>query len=177
MLSHHSWPGCRRGALGYSWPRRPPSVFSSDHRRVRLWESRRACWISISLIFFAVLGADLWTPATTFAVTRHYPWDKFLGDLCYPIYLVHVTVIIWVRTSTRRPSGLSTRQLWLIDGLVVIVALIIYAVCDRPMDGLRKRRFSRMMSSEAAISDERPRTLPLNGYKGCWRCFTAPAVR
>jgi peptidoglycan/LPS O-acetylase OafA/YrhL len=81
-----------------------------------------------------------------FVVTRHLRSDKFLGDLCYPIYLTHITVIIWVR-AFRAPASLSTGDLWVIDGLVIVVALIIYAICDRPMDRFRKLRFARSVRS------------------------------
>jgi peptidoglycan/LPS O-acetylase OafA/YrhL len=132
------------------------------------------------LIFFAVLGTALWTPAAAallksvridvapetlflfalpflippaFIVTRDLRSDKFLGDLCYPIYLVHVTVIIWVRTFSGAAVPLSTGQLWAIDGLVILVALIIYAICDRPMDRVRKLRFSRSVRGGMTASD------------------------
>ena len=157
------------GLLSYRAYRRP----------VGLWQNRRACWLLTSLMFLAVLGAERWTPLAAalltsiradvapetlflfalpllippaFAVTRNLRTDKFLGDLCYPMYLTHVAVIIWVR-SFRGALPLSTGQLWAIDGLVILVALFIYAICDRPMNRFRKMRFSRSVRGGMAVSE------------------------
>ena len=147
--------------------------YRAYRRRSGPWQNTRVCWFLTSLMFLAVLGASVWTPAaarlleslridiapeslflvvlpflipSAFAVTRHLRSDKFLGDLCYPIYLTHITVILWAR-AFRAPGSLSPGDLWAIDGLVIVVALIIYAICDRPMDRFRKLRFSRPVRS------------------------------
>ena len=148
-----------------------------------LWQNKALCWLLSALLLAAVLGFGLWAPVASmllnklridldptalflvllpflipaaFVATRNLRADKFLGDLCYPIYLVHVAVIVWVRTVTGQAGAFSTGQLLVIDCLVMMVALCIYAVCDRPVERFRKARFSRSVPEETGAPDRQP---------------------
>jgi peptidoglycan/LPS O-acetylase OafA/YrhL len=65
------------------------------------------------------------------------PLDRSLGDLSYPLYLVHWPLIAIVREHMGR--GLDAKALAVLAA--VLLTLALYVVVDRPIDKVRRRLF------------------------------------
>lgn len=63
--------------------------------------------------------------------------DRRLGELSYPLYLIHMLVIVIAANLVGRDLGARV----LACGLAVIVALVLYRLLDRPIDAWRQRVF------------------------------------
>lgn len=63
-------------------------------------------------------------------------WDRFLGDLSYPMYITHFTVI-WVVGW----SGIvGSESKWLCLGATLAVSVVLSLAVERPLDRWRQRR-------------------------------------
>jgi peptidoglycan/LPS O-acetylase OafA/YrhL len=95
---------------------------------------------------FYLLAASL-TPVI-FHLTRSSRIDRILGDLSYPLYIVHTTVVgyIFVRWGVR-PILSSVAS--------VAIALLLLVVFDRPFERWRQRRIGRL-AREALIPEPVP---------------------
>lgn len=73
-----------------------------------------------------------------FAMTRNSVVDRFIGDLSYPIYISHWTVI---RTSRYYLGSSVSPETFKIVCIISIflAALAIYLAIDRPIEGIRRR--------------------------------------
>jgi len=65
------------------------------------------------------------------------PLDRHLGNLSYPLYLVHVPVISWMVEHL----GEGQAAKLMAGGLSCAVALALYILFDRPVDSIRLRIF------------------------------------
>lgn len=63
--------------------------------------------------------------------------DRQLGDISYPLYLVHVPIILWVRATW----GAGDLVRILAVGAAIIGALALYALIDRPLETRRRKAF------------------------------------
>ncbi len=82
-----------------------------------------------------------------FHVSRRSGWDRWVGELSYPIYLLHVPVK-WVLLAAR---GVQTKDSADVSGLALVAATlaaagIMVAVIDRPLERFRRRRFERQVA-------------------------------
>lgn len=92
-----------------------------------------------------------------FAHTRNWKIDRYIGDLSYPIYIIHIPVIIAVATF-------GMRMEW--RGLFVVAATLLLSVVAKhfiqdPVDRLRRARFSRAVESGVSSAD---RARPTRGH-------------
>lgn len=92
-----------------------------------------------------------------FATTADWRWDRFVGELSYPIYLTHALVIAAVQVATRR-LDLGFAAFWLTAGVTVGVSLALHLLVERPVDRFR-RRFTTGRGSHG-VPEPTPRTRP-----------------
>jgi peptidoglycan/LPS O-acetylase OafA/YrhL len=126
-------------------------IFS--YRCYQRWQ-RRAAWLTrlrpwISGAYFGfVLGAAYHgasQPVTVLATVlalpflfdafRDRPWDRFVGDLSYPVYLWHVTLQwalwwLWPAAAAQAPA---------VMGLVLLWALLLALLIEAPLRRYRAR--------------------------------------
>lgn len=92
-------------------------------------------------LVYLVIAASL---PLVFLATREVTWDRWVGDLSYPIYLTHLLVLAAVLHHEIPYPTWST----LLGSVVVSVVLL--AAVDRPVDRWRQRR---AVSSSAPCPD------------------------
>jgi peptidoglycan/LPS O-acetylase OafA/YrhL len=86
----------------------------------------------LSKLVEAALTAALFAGiAALFRRTRSNMFDRFVGDLSYPLYVSHVLIASFVGANR-----------WLIAASSIGAAIIIYVCVDRPIDAWRHRRFA-----------------------------------
>jgi peptidoglycan/LPS O-acetylase OafA/YrhL len=93
------------------------------------------------LVYLAVA----WTTVPVlFQGTRQSAADRWIGELSYPIYLVHIPVK-WVLLASRGVERKDTVEIaggaLIMATLVVATVLVVFV--DRPLERLRRRRFER----------------------------------
>jgi peptidoglycan/LPS O-acetylase OafA/YrhL len=75
-----------------------------------------------------------------FGHTRTYRLDFFLGELSFPIYLIHYAFVsTLVHTQVAMPFGLSTFSVVL--GLTITTALVLNYLVQIPLDKWRHNSF------------------------------------
>jgi peptidoglycan/LPS O-acetylase OafA/YrhL len=93
-----------------------------------------------TMAFYGVLCLSL---PFIFALTKDIGWDRWIGELSYPLYLCHMLVISVVRSLGDLPLALHA-VVSIVLSLVVSTALVIWI--DRPLARIRERRLSRRMT-------------------------------
>ena len=73
-----------------------------------------------------------------FAATSGSPYDRMIGEISYPLYLLHQ--IIFSEPILRRTSGLTRDFVILL--LPLIAAALAYVLIERPFEAWRARRYS-----------------------------------
>lgn len=142
------------GALGYY-------VYASgrDNRRARL----NALLILISILVFVCLAINksqgfqslpsiLFLAIVIIAVPRLFElsknvgWDRYLGELSYPIYICHF-LFGWILLPETRLASYGALF------LTIAASILIYHFVDRPIDSWRQKRLVRIqrMANERAL--------------------------
>jgi peptidoglycan/LPS O-acetylase OafA/YrhL len=72
-----------------------------------------------------------------FKLTANWKWDRWVGELSYPLYLVHMAVL-WAVKWTAARWGMEWSS-----GVVLAISLglavVLYLLVDRPFDLFRRR--------------------------------------
>lgn len=89
-----------------------------------------------------------------FGAMRHRRWDRFLGDLSYPFYLVQFLVIALADRLTPELGGPG------LTALALAGAVVLYLAVDRPVSRLRRRRLRAAPPVPRTAAPERPVPLP-----------------
>ena len=82
-----------------------------------------------------------------FALTRKNRFDLNLGNLSYPIYVVH-SLVLWIAAAVFHHlygdvNGLKLVMISLVSiGGVLFVSIILYIVIDKPVDEMRQHRLA-----------------------------------
>jgi peptidoglycan/LPS O-acetylase OafA/YrhL len=116
-----------------------------------------ALWLGNIILVFA-MGRPTWavpyymncvlTGTSTLLLTAHYSvtprlrrLDSRLGDLCYPVYLIHMQVGFAVATlfTLATPPPPAPRLLFVAAPFVLIVAWVLLRIVDDPVEHLRTR--------------------------------------
>jgi peptidoglycan/LPS O-acetylase OafA/YrhL len=109
--------------------------------------TRLASVSALLLIFLAV--------PVLFRVTRNSNLDRYLGELSYPIYIGHLWVI-WL-LGMGMPLGSGVLYFAAVTVLTVLLAAVLYALVDRPVDRWRQKRFEAESGSSADSELPHPR--------------------
>ena len=80
-----------------------------------------------------------------FGVTKNLSWDRFIGDLSYPVYLVH----LWVHSIIERLAGVNGT---LVAIASVLLALGIMLVIEKPVERFRRRRVAAASLPKAVMA-------------------------
>lgn len=78
-----------------------------------------------------------------FHAWRRVAWDRWIGNLSYPIYLVHLSVIIVLRDHHGYVSG------WEVGAASVLLAVLINRYLETPLETFRQRRVEWRASAAA----------------------------
>jgi peptidoglycan/LPS O-acetylase OafA/YrhL len=109
-------------------------------------------WISILLFALAVPGI--------FAGTKNVRWLNYLGDLSYPVYLVHDLVFLWVggEISAYFVEGHTARLLNSLISCAVFFAVVFVAAAavrvllERPAAALMRAAFTARRRAPAVLT-------------------------
>ncbi len=129
-----------RVPAGWSWAVLPPfagAILFSGW--LPGWVAETVC---IGLGFFAV--------PLLFNLSRQIRFDRFIGDLSYPMYLSHLPCK-WVILAT---MGISTKGDAIVPGwelllLTVVASVALLWLVDYPVDRWRQERVARMAAPRA----------------------------
>ena len=132
------------GALGY-W-----AYASSDEE-----QRRKIYWLlsAGAVALFATLAMSKWDGASRlaslsllvavivgvprlFVLTKNISWDRYLGELSYPLYICHF-LFGWIL----QPE--STAQSYLALLLSLVTSILLYRFLERPIDRWRQSRFEK----------------------------------
>jgi len=127
--------------------------------RAPKWVGFAACAIALAMVAFlpmTKINGEIgrWiiyfglAAATPFIFTafRNQAWDRWIGDLSYPIYLSHLIVIGVVLTFN------LPLPVWTAIGGTLALSIALYLAVDRPVDRwrqVRARKQSAPISMEA----------------------------
>jgi peptidoglycan/LPS O-acetylase OafA/YrhL len=73
-----------------------------------------------------------------FAETKNWRWDRWLGELSYPIYLIHF-LIIWICQAALPPAWQDNRSLWAMLGSLA-ASIILVQIALQPFENWRASR-------------------------------------
>ncbi len=65
-----------------------------------------------------------------FRASARTNWDRFLGDLSYPVYVCHFLVISWL-------IHLGYSEVWIVFSSVIVASIILRFCIDRPIERWR----------------------------------------
>lgn len=142
-----------------------PAVQRRIGSRARFWGPLCALAAAIALLVFAQEGQAM-SPSFTFAapyffallvpaifsLSRKNKWDRWLGDLSYPLYLVHVLVMVVLGAKAIPAPG----QVLL--PMALGAAALLLVVVDRPVEKYRQRRLDAL--TRPALFELASRPLP-----------------
>lgn len=87
-----------------------------------------------------------------FHLTRDLKLDRFIGELSYPIYLVHFQVVELVRLVLNRFS-VPMEYLGIISGLAsILLAIILYALIFRPFEERRQQMVDKLFQTKKQLT-------------------------
>ena len=97
------------------------------------------CGQRVDGVYCSLLSYPFWCViiALLFAVSRHSKYDRAIGELSFPIYLVHFFVISIVSVAIRA-MGIASTSLGLLSAFVsIVVAALLYKWCVSPIERMR----------------------------------------
>jgi peptidoglycan/LPS O-acetylase OafA/YrhL len=93
--------------------------------------------IDAPLLVFYVLALPV-----LFRASRGLAFDRVLGELSYPVYLLHIPLITMVRHVRGQARG--PLEGYVVSALALALAALIYVFVDRPLDAVRNRLAARL---------------------------------
>ncbi len=79
-----------------------------------------------------------------FAASGRDRVDRWIGEMSYPLYLLHQVTLFAAEPILRRLAGLAADVAVLL--LPLAVAALVYALIERPFEAWRARRFERTLA-------------------------------
>lgn len=73
-----------------------------------------------------------------FQASKNSLWDRWIGNLSYPIYIIHHPIIKCLEQQGTIKDGLLTLSLTLVTSIIVLVFV------DQPLDRIRQRRIEKV---------------------------------
>ncbi len=92
------------------------------------------------------LGIAAGTPFA-FALTRDISWDRWIGELSYPIYLTHLIVVAGVLIYE------VPYPVWSTIGITLAVSALLLVAIEHPVDRWRQRRVRRKAEEGVASAE------------------------
>lgn len=80
-----------------------------------------------------------------FALTRDIVWDRRIGELSYPVYLIHLLILYWL------PGELGGIRGYYALAVTLVASALAFAIIDRPMDRIRHRLAQQLMPHRRVI--------------------------
>jgi peptidoglycan/LPS O-acetylase OafA/YrhL len=121
-------------------------------------------WVDIKPYQFYVLVALL-LPSLFDFTTRH-KWDRWMGDLSYPLYLVHWPILMFGFVISELPYmndlGRSHIYPYALIAIAVITSIAINHLIVEPIDSWRQARV-RKSATQAIDTDVAPTAQPATG--------------
>jgi peptidoglycan/LPS O-acetylase OafA/YrhL len=84
-----------------------------------------------------------------FQASKEWRLDRWIGNLSYPVYLIHASVLLFLKFGYGTDKGLIT------VALSTIVALVLLVVVEQPLERFRQRRIGTTL----AVKDSKLRRL------------------
>jgi peptidoglycan/LPS O-acetylase OafA/YrhL len=137
------------GILSYSllqtWPLLRPTIARAALPILALAALTFSGWPAIGKPpgYVYILCAWLAIPVL-FHVSRRSSWDRWVGELSYPIYLLHVPVK-WILLAARGVEKKDAAEIsgWLLIAATLAASGLMVFLIDRPMERFRRERFER----------------------------------
>jgi peptidoglycan/LPS O-acetylase OafA/YrhL len=164
-LQYHLFPSSfvffAAGGIAYHLSRRKRAISHPEYVT--------AFTLGTAFLLITIQGENLLVLAFLFAVpllfdlTKRIKLDRVLGELSYPIYLVHYPILQFVRTL-----HLDTRQVGITVTVMSIAAsLLIYFFFERYIEDYRQRLTQRILESQPPRhTNTAPETAPVYGNLG-----------
>jgi peptidoglycan/LPS O-acetylase OafA/YrhL len=150
------------GMLAYRYAKLPV-VQRRISSRLRRWGPVAALAAAVAMLVFAQNGQAMTASYTfyapyffallvpsIFSLTRKNRWDRWTGDLSYPLYLVHVLVMVVLGAKAIATPG------YVLLPTAIAAAAVLLVVVDRPVERYRQRRLEALTRREGI--DQSPRS-------------------
>lgn len=89
--------------------------------------------------YWSVLALTIVSLPFVFYAFGKQKWDRFLGDLSYPLYINHVFIISALEALSVKQENISLYALL----LGIVTAILLTYLVERPLDNLRHRYFRK----------------------------------
>jgi peptidoglycan/LPS O-acetylase OafA/YrhL len=96
--------------------------------------------LSLPAAYWAVIFVTVLALPFAFHFTRFVKWDRYMGELSYPLYLAHFPVIELVKKYSGLPQQAITPT---IVGVTVFVSVVAWWLVEVPVTQWRHRRFEK----------------------------------
>jgi peptidoglycan/LPS O-acetylase OafA/YrhL len=93
---------------------------------------------------WAFLACVLFSVPLLFAASGRDRVDRWIGEMSYPLYLMHQVTFFAAEPIMRRIGGLGADIA--VFALPLAVAALVYALIERPFEAWRARRFERTLA-------------------------------
>jgi len=85
-----------------------------------------------------------------FNASKNWKWDRWIGELSYPVYISHISVLMVCRTL---PAKLEPTTLaWIYLPVLLLVSAGLVLAIDTPVERWRQRRVRRSALREMPVS-------------------------
>ena len=101
-------------------------------------------WKEAILLFFAI--------PVLFNLTTHNRFDRFVGDLSYPIYVVHFPLILVLRKIGFSGASLADAA----AAAAIVLAVVIAVFVESPVDKFRQRFARRRIAHAGQVGQMQP---------------------
>lgn len=78
-----------------------------------------------------------------FAQTKNWRWDRYIGELSYPVYLIHF-LVVWICEAALPAAWQWNRSLWAMAGSLLLSLLLSWALIE-PLERWRAQRAARLL--------------------------------
>lgn len=140
------------GALAYRWRRIGPWFSATSFATLKVW-GLLGFGLVFSLLpfgsafYFVFLTCLFFSMPALLEFSNRHVWDRKLGELSYPLYIVHVLAISWLEAAL--PGNRHWAFAWLALGASLAASVALYRFIDVPMERVRSER--RRKAAAASI--------------------------
>jgi len=88
--------------------------------------------------WYVIFVTALWLPILFF-LTKDIKWDRFIGNLSYPVYLGHELVLYYLSTSKIETQNHGA----LAFAITTLLSILVVILLENPIDKYRHKKFLR----------------------------------